>query len=107
VEAPDEAGHNGNYKEKIQAIELFDEKVVGTVINGLTQFEDYRVMVVSDHFTPIIKKTHTGEPAPFAWAGKSDLESVSGTVPFTESAAVTSGLLITAGHELMPDFLQE
>lgn len=105
VEAPDEAGHNGNYKEKIQAIELFDEKVVGTVLKGLRKFEDYRVMVVSDHFTPIIKKTHTSEPAPFAWADKSALESTPATVPFTESTALTSGLLIDPGHALMDDFL--
>jgi 2,3-bisphosphoglycerate-independent phosphoglycerate mutase len=107
VEAPDEAGHNGNYEEKIQAIELFDEKVVGTVVDGLARFKDYRVMVVSDHFTPIIKKTHTSEAAPFAWAGKSELESISRTVPFTENAATANGLLIPAGHELMDGFLQE
>ncbi|MBN1848441.1 MAG: cofactor-independent phosphoglycerate mutase [Deltaproteobacteria bacterium] len=105
VEAPDEAGHNGNYEEKIQAIERFDEKVVGTVLNGLKAFEDYRVMVVSDHFTPIIKKTHTREPAPFAWADQSTLESKSTTTPFTESNAAASGLLIDPGHELMNDFL--
>ena len=61
VEAPDEASHNGNYKEKIQAIEAFDREVVGVVLEGLKEFEDYRVMVVSDHFTPIVKKTHTDD----------------------------------------------
>ena len=73
VEAPDEAGHNGNAKEKIEAIENFDAKVVGTVLEGLQSFADYRIMVVSDHFTPIPKKTHTPEPTPFAWAGKEEL----------------------------------
>jgi 2,3-bisphosphoglycerate-independent phosphoglycerate mutase len=106
VEAPDEAAHNGNYKEKIQAIELFDDKVVGTVLEGLRQFEDYRVMVVSDHFTPIIKKTHTSEPTPYAWAGKSKLESIAGTAPFTEAAAKASGLIMNVGSELISEFLQ-
>ncbi|MFC1868768.1 cofactor-independent phosphoglycerate mutase [Thermodesulfobacteriota bacterium] len=104
VEAPDEAGHNGNYKEKIQAIELFDEKVVGTILDGLREFVDYRIMVISDHFTPIIKKTHTGEPTPFSWASKAELESKPIGLPFTEKSAFESGLMFDTGHELMPVF---
>ena len=106
VEAPDEASHNGNINEKIQAIEAFDEKVVGTVLSGLKVFEDYRIMVASDHFTPICKKTHTSEPAPFAWAGRRELESGSEGPGFTEASARESGLLIKNGYDLMPEFLQ-
>ncbi|MBN1627902.1 MAG: cofactor-independent phosphoglycerate mutase [Deltaproteobacteria bacterium] len=105
VEAPDEAGHNGNYRDKIQAIESFDRDVVGVVLEGLKKFEDYRVMVISDHFTPIVKKTHVSDPTPFALAGKRGLESPSGKTPFTEAAAKESGLFFTKGHELMPYFL--
>ncbi len=105
VEAPDEAGHNGNCKEKIQAIESFDKEVVGTALEGLKQFDDYRVMVVSDHYTPIIKKTHTIEPAPFAWAARDELEKASQSRGFTEKASVDSGLLIDPGHKLMENFL--
>jgi len=105
LEAPDEASHNGNYREKIQAIESFDRDVVGVVLDGLKRFEDYRVMVISDHFTPIIKKTHISDPTPFAWAGKRGLESPPGKTPFTETAAKESGLFFAKGHELMPSFL--
>jgi len=106
VEAPDEAGHNGNIEEKLQAIENFDEKVVGTVLEGLKQFDDYHVMVVSDHYTPICKKTHTSEPAPFAWAGKEELKAgVKGSV-YTEKSAGKSGIIFEKGHELMSVFLQ-
>ena len=105
VEAPDEAGHNGNWREKIQAIENFDAKVVGIVLKGLESFEDYRVMVVSDHFTPIPKKTHTPEPTPFAWAGKDELGKGLKGDSFTESSAARSGLLLEKGHELMGQFL--
>lgn len=106
VEAPDEAGHNGNIEEKLQAIEDFDEKVVGTVLDGMKQFDDYRVMVVSDHYTPICKKTHTSEPAPFAWAGKEELESKIKGPGYTEKYAERSGILFIKGHDLMSDFLQ-
>ncbi len=105
VEAPDEAGHSGSCKEKIQAIEDFDAKVVGTVLEGLKRHQDYRVMVVSDHFTPIPRRTHTGEPAPFAWGLKKEIESNPEGPPFTEAAAGRSGLVFGVGHELMDSFL--
>jgi 2,3-bisphosphoglycerate-independent phosphoglycerate mutase len=105
VEAPDEAAHNGNFKEKIQAIEAFDEQVVGTVLKGLADFEAYRIMVVSDHYTPIVKKTHTVDPPPFAWAKKEELESSTANIPFTEVSAERSGLFFEEGHELMTSFL--
>jgi 2,3-bisphosphoglycerate-independent phosphoglycerate mutase len=105
VEAPDEAGHNGNIGEKIEAIEHFDEKVVGVVLEGLRDFEDYRIMVVSDHLTPIQKRTHTDDPTPFAWASKEELESHPKGAPFSESAARESGLFFGVGSELVGSFL--
>ena len=105
VEAPDEASHNGNIHEKLQAIESFDEKVVGPVLAGLEAFPDYRVMVASDHFTPISIKTHARDPAPFAWAAKGELASGKKGGAFTEAAAKASGLYFGKGFELMPSFL--
>jgi len=105
VEAPDEAGHDGNIEEKILAIEAFDEKVVGTVLRGMTDFDDYRIMVASDHYTPICTRTHTSDPAPFAWAGKKELESVSEGGGFTEKAAKQSEIIFEKGHDLMSAFI--
>jgi 2,3-bisphosphoglycerate-independent phosphoglycerate mutase len=105
VEAPDEAGHSGNIKEKIEAIENFDEKVVGAVLEGLKDFEDYRVMVASDHLTPIPRRTHTDDPTPFAWASKGELESHTKASRFSEAAARESGLFFGSGHELVDSFL--
>ncbi|NLD36682.1 MAG: cofactor-independent phosphoglycerate mutase [Desulfatiglans sp.] len=105
VEAPDEAGHNGNYMEKIEAIERFDKDVVGVAIDGLKKFNDYRIMVVSDHYTPIIKKTHTSEPAPFAWATRKELDAVKHVKGFTEKNAINGNLLMTPGYTLMKHFL--
>ena len=107
VEAPDEASHSGNYKEKIQAIEHFDQKVVGIIIEGLKDLEDCRIMVASDHLTPIAKRTHTRDPAPFAWASKKEIESVSEITPFTEASARESGLIYERGHELIDSFLKQ
>jgi 2,3-bisphosphoglycerate-independent phosphoglycerate mutase len=106
VEAPDEAAHNGNYKEKIRAIESFDKEVVGAVLEGLNECEDYHIAIASDHYTPIIKKTHTMEPAPFCSATRRELEEISGGNVFTERAAIESGVIFDAGHEFMPAFIR-
>lgn len=105
VEAPDEASHNGNIEEKIQAIEAFDKKVVGTVLNGMTVFEDYRIMIASDHLTPISMRTHVNDQTPFAWAGKKQLSTGTKGRGFTERFAAESGLSFQKGHDLMPAFL--
>jgi 2,3-bisphosphoglycerate-independent phosphoglycerate mutase len=106
VEAPDEAGHNGDVEEKIQAIEQFDARIVGPMLEGLERSgADFRVLVVSDHFTPIVRRTHTPEPAPFAWAGRGDLAEGRGDGAFTEAAALKSDLLFDPGYEIMAAFL--
>jgi 2,3-bisphosphoglycerate-independent phosphoglycerate mutase len=107
VEAPDEAGHSANCREKIGAIENFDEKVVGTMLKGLEDFEHYRIMVASDHLTPIQKRTHTNDPTPFAWACKGELESRPEGGVFSEAAARDSGLMYGVGYELIGSFLLE
>ena len=70
IEAPDEAGHEGEVELKVRAIELFDEKVVGPVLQGLQDCgEDWRVLLMPDHATPIAIKTHSSDPVPFTIAG--------------------------------------
>lgn len=66
VEAPDEAGHQGKFDLKIQALEEFDERVVGRVLEGMKEFKDYRILLVTDHPTPLSIKTHADDPVPFA-----------------------------------------
>jgi 2,3-bisphosphoglycerate-independent phosphoglycerate mutase len=65
VEAIDEAGHMGDSEKKIQAIEDFDKKVVGTVLKGMAHRKDWRVLLMPDHPTAIALKTHVAEPVPF------------------------------------------
>jgi 2,3-bisphosphoglycerate-independent phosphoglycerate mutase len=66
VEAPDEAGHSGSYKDKIRAIEDFDLLVVGTILKGMEgEHKEYRILLMPDHATPCRVRTHTDEPVPF------------------------------------------
>ena len=100
VEAPDEASHEGELDEKIRAIELFDRRVVGPVIEGLrSSGEDWRVLLMPDHATPISIKTHSRDPVPFAMVGE-------GIAPdsvnrFDEAEAKRGGFGLTDATSLM------
>lgn len=69
IEAPDEAAHEGDVDGKIRAIELFDERVVGPVAEGLALHDTWRVLLMPDHATPISIRTHSRDPVPFTIAG--------------------------------------
>ena len=109
VEAPDEASHSGDLKSKIQAIEDFDTKVVRTVLEGIEQFGEYKVMVLPDHRTPISKKTHTSEPVPFAFLSSSTAaaEKQDATSSFNEQAAEQTGLCVKEGFRLIDLFIND
>lgn len=65
LEGPDEAGHQGSIKDKIQAIEDFDSRIVAPIVEELKKRgEEFRVVITMDHFTPIALRTHTSEPVP-------------------------------------------
>jgi 2,3-bisphosphoglycerate-independent phosphoglycerate mutase len=90
IEAPDEAGHEGDTELKVKAIELFDEKVVGPVIKGLEESGlDWRVLLMPDHATPISIKTHSRDPVPFSIAGAG--VEPDGVERFDETAARQGG----------------
>ncbi|MBW7897777.1 cofactor-independent phosphoglycerate mutase [Candidatus Brocadiaceae bacterium B188] len=103
IEAPDEAGHEGNVHEKILAIEQVDSKIIGPLLEAKNIFRDLRILVLPDHYTPIVKRTHTPEPVPFVAYG-SDIEKGIG-LPYSETNARASGLYIEEGHRLIEHFI--
>jgi len=106
LEAPDEMGHEGNASGKIQAIEFFDEKIVGPILTGIRALGEYRLLVLSDHPTPIDLKTHVGDPSPFAVLSSRPEENAAQKQPFTEAAARESGILVSPGYLLMDRFIR-
>ena len=100
VEATDEAGHTGNHKEKIRAIENMDRHIVGPMVSHLKHESAWRLFIAPDHYTPTIKKTHVAEPVPFIFAG-SDLPFCCSERPYTESDAKATGIALDRGYELM------
>ncbi len=106
VEAPDEAGHSGDIPKKMEAIEAFDREVVGTVLEGIRDLGDYRVMVLPDHPTPIAVRTHVPDPVPFAIYDSRHRRSWPEGMSFDEESVKRSGVSIENGHQIMDIFMR-
>ena len=105
VEAPDEAGHSGKLELKLEAIELFDENIVGPALEGMARFGPHRVMVVTDHYTPLMVRTHTPEPVPYViWDSE---HKVNGGNYFCEAHAKRAGSEVVPGHTLIERLLKK
>jgi 2,3-bisphosphoglycerate-independent phosphoglycerate mutase len=101
IEAPDEAGHEGSLDKKMQAIEVFDERVVGPMVKGLKHFSKVRLLIVTDHLTPISRRTHVKDPVPFLFVEESGLAGEgSASVTFCERSAEATGWRLHDGVEL-------
>lgn len=103
IEAPDEAGHRGELDTKIKSIEAIDEKVLGTLLQGLDMFDDYKLMLLPDHPTPLSVRTHVADEVPYLIYQKNN--NVSGAPSYNESTGRGTGLYIKDGHLLMEHFL--
>lgn len=110
VEAPDETGHQGLLKEKIQAIEDFDAKIVGPIFQGLQgSGEEFRLIATMDHHTPLCLRTHTANPVPVLLYD-SRATGNGCNRPFSEHNAETegqrSGTAPINGEQLMEKLLE-
>lgn len=105
VEAPDEAGHAGSIDEKIKAIENIDKLVVGTMLDGLKKMDDFRLLVVPDHATPIATRGHKAIPVPYLLF---DSRTTTGKkhVPYDERAAQESVPHVEEGYRLIDELFQ-
>lgn len=102
VEAPDEMGHQGNLEAKIQAIENLDQKVIGIIARELDKSgEDYRMLVLPDHPTPIRVRTHTCDPVPYLLYDSTKTDDSETEGEYNEKSAKASGIMWENGHELM------
>jgi len=105
VEATDEAGHMGDVKAKIQALEDFDEKVVGTVLKGMAGRKDFRLLLMPDHPTAIALKTHVSDPVPFVLYSPAEPRD-NGPVGYNEQDAVKTGVVAKQAYRLMESLIE-
>ena len=103
VESPDEAGHMGDLREKVRAIERVDAEVLAPILQS-----DVRVaaMVLPDHYTPLATRTHSDPPVPFVISEPAPGLGGGGAMAFSESEAAATGLLVESGPQLMRLFLE-
>lgn len=101
VEAPDECGHQCQIPEKVYAIEQIDDQIVRPVLDYLDQSgEDYAVLLLPDHPTPVHLMTHTGDPVPFVLYRRGD-RAGRAHVRYTEADAAQTGLFEPEGFRLL------
>ncbi len=105
IEAPDECGHDGDIELKVKSIERIDAEVISPIIAEMNRrAEDYRVLVMPDHATPICVRTHTIDPVPFAVYDSR--REKSGAPVFNEQSAAAAGLMLEDGYTLMGRFIK-
>lgn len=104
-EAPDECGHRGEVENKIKSIEYIDSRVLAPLVRGLDEMgEDYRILVLPDHPTPLSTMTHASDPVPYLLYDSREDKS-NGVDCFCEKAAAETGVFVEVGHTLMTHFI--
>ena len=106
VEAPDEMGHQGLLKEKIQSIEYLDRRLIAPVKKAMEDAgEDFRMLVLPDHPTPIRLRTHTGDPVPYVlYDSTRQRKSIR---KYTEAEAEATGNYEPNGYRLIQQLLNK
>lgn len=104
-EATDECGHRNEPENKVRAIELIDERVLPILFEGLKKYDDYKIMVLPDHPTPIVTRTHASDPVPYLIYHKN--KEVDGVNTINEETAKATGNFIDFGPSIMPHFLKD
>ena len=103
VEAPDEMGHQGSVERKVKAIEYLDSRVIKPVKEGLEAAgEDFRMLVLPDHPTPICMRTHSSDSVPYLLYDSTDFQQHDWK--YNEAEGESSGNYVACGHEII-DYL--
>ena len=105
LEAPDEAGHRREIENKVKAIELIDEKIVAPIVSYLEEAgEEYSMLLMPDHPTPLAIKTHTSDPVPYILYKSTECAEKPET-SYTEENAKAMGVVCEKGHDLIKKLL--
>lgn len=106
VEAPDECGHRAEVQNKVRSIEYIDSRILAPIIKALARYDDYKIMILPDHATPLSVRTHVNDPVPYLIYHK-QLEIDSGVTTFCEKTSAQTGVYYDIGHEQMARFLKD
>ncbi len=105
-EAPDECGHRGEVENKVKAIEEIDKRALMPMLEYLKSCgDDYRILIMPDHPTPLDIKTHTSNPVPYLLYDSR--KSLGNASTFTEKTASSTGIFIEKGPNIMAKLLEK
>ena len=105
-EAPDECGHRGEAENKVKAIELIDSRSLKIMLEYLENCgDDYRILIMPDHPTPLETMTHSSAPVPYMIFDSR--KALGGAESFTEKACAESGNFVAHGPEIMDKLLEK
>ncbi len=100
LEGPDEMGHQGLLAEKVQSIEYLDSRIVAPVVRAMEEAgEDYRILILPDHPTPIRIRTHTAKPVPYVLYDSTQPRQ--GNAHYSEREAMAAGIFEPEGRKLL------
>ena len=106
LEGPDEMGHQGSVERKVQAIEWLDERIVKPIAEGLKAAgEDFRMLILPDHPTPICIRTHSSEPVPYVLYDSTQEQQ--NTWNYNEKEAEASGNYVAEGHTIIDKLFEK
>ncbi len=106
VEGPDECGHRGEIDNKVLSIELIDQKILKPVYEYLVSCgDDFKILVLPDHPTPIEIRTHSSDPVPFMLYNSK--KEYPGVVGFDEQSARNTGIVVEHGHNLLDSVINK
>ena len=105
-EAPDECGHRGEAENKVKAIEVIEERAFNSVFNYLEKSgDDFRILIMPDHPTPLVTKTHSSAPVPYLIYDSR--KEIKGVEKLTEKFAESTGNFVEHGPSIMNKLLEK
>ena len=106
IEAPDEMGHQGSFRDKITAIERIDEQIIGPVRSSFEKSGiDFRMLILPDHPTPVRVRTHTADPVPYLLYDSA--KHFDGQDTYSERTGKQTGIFVEKGDRLMDHLLEK
>ena len=105
-EAPDECGHRGEPENKVKAVEYIDRRALKPMLEYLEgSGDDFRILIMPDHPTPLDTMTHSAEPVPYIIYDSRVKKN--GIASFTEKNAASAGIFVEHGPDIMKKLLEK
>lgn len=106
IEAPDECGHRGEAENKVKAIEEIEKRAFTSIYDYLEKSgDDYRILIMPDHPTPLCTKTHSSAPVPYLLYDSR--KKINGVDKLTEKTAESTGNFVEHGPDIMNKLLEK